>query len=670
MADAIREYERIVHSSGDHLFNRTVAAVLPIPNSAAPEAAIVHFTAGEVDVRSHFDEDSEPEEYTQVKYAPDPVMIGDRRAAAELMRHWQTAQAQNQPLRLHLQGLCAPGIPQDQALLMDEVLWIARDYPERWPVVDNRDKGLLSAAKEALLGSSAYCEVLGVEGIDDKNMHLRVSFGEEHHVTGERQGYLLRLPASLLDREPLLDRPITLRTGLLGTVEAGVRLADNTEARIKGSLDRSAPTYLPERGWQCKAVLIDSKRLELTHPTATGEIHLVVEPSRRFKYEMKQWSDRYGRSPFEVSLERSRFGFDLAECTITGPGGRQMECKVEAPEQTLVRERGKSLGAEREPPKSGPLSALWTRFTAKAESHSVGDIQKVYQPPYTPKPSADARSMDTVLRPPWQVKRGADAQTDRPRARPFEASRQDLPASISQPELPGAAVNKESPTVVPERIELKGFLAATPKLRTNGEIPYLKLQIGARELSIDGKPIGPASDKWHQITLLGKAAKEHAALQVGDEVAVSGSRLLSINRRGDKVSNIVDPSFKVLEKEMGQLVVARGSVQREPQLLSTPDGRVFARIMILADSLESRGPAALSKWQIGVFWDDAARDVLKVRKGDKVELSGQLTKVSWKQEGQQFDSFELRNAKCAPAPERQQALTKHKGKSEDFELSR
>lgn len=277
----------------------------------------------------------------------------------------------------------------------------------------------------------------------------------------------------------------------------------------------------------------------------------------------------------------------------------------------------------------GLLARLRERFSG-APSTGVDNartVESVLRPEFTRKAGADERDAESVLRPAWQIKPGADDKEKAPRQEP-----------------------QQPPTVKPERLEIEGYVARQPRLKTKNGIPYVRLHIGATSLKSDGHPKDPELDKWHSVVVFGREAHERSKLQPGERVAVAGDRIFSEKSLGaqkEVVSHIVNPHLSSIEKlKEPTTLKAKGEVFREPALLATDDGRAYTRVLIYADMMKQEGESKTlcTRWHTAVFWDSQAKEVAEtIKKGAKVEVEGKLVTVAWKQDGQMFEGQEIRN---------------------------
>lgn len=329
------------------------------------------------------------------------------------------------------------------------------------------------------------------------------------------------------------------------------------------------------------------------------------------------------------------------------------------PEKIKEYERNVQPEKLQEPEQNQGLFAKWKAWLAEKPQQQKRDLDSVYRPAYSAKPAADERSVDSVYRPPFTMKPAADDKAT-------EAVR--LPQSNVNPGRPAP------PDVRLERVAIDGYVASVPQIQKDKDgTPTLTFEVGANGLLVDGVRKSTDVEKWHTVTLKGPDIKEHASLQVGDPVALTAERV-HVLRPGvggtEKVSQLIDPNLAATEKPVGIMVVAKGTVCREPELKVAADGREYARVLIRADSISGKGVEWPSQWQTGVFWGKAARDVLQVAKlGKEVEISGALTKVSWRVGYKQHESSEIRNPLCRVL-EKESAKAPVLNKHREFELGR
>jgi single stranded DNA-binding protein len=203
------------------------------------------------------------------------------------------------------------------------------------------------------------------------------------------------------------------------------------------------------------------------------------------------------------------------------------------------------------------------------------------------------------------------------------------------------------------QVEARGTVIRNPDVRETGKgKTFTRFTIAADEVSRDGEKLDPEIHKWHTVLLWGEND-----INKGDRVRVSGEEVMRQyeDRQGDMrtAAEIHNASVEILERrkapEIEAPIEAVGNVVKDPELRTTANGKLVARISIAADEVKLNGEsidAQANKWQTAVFWGDKARQLGEtVKKGMPVRISGELVARSYTgQDGATKSAVEIHRA--------------------------
>lgn len=211
----------------------------------------------------------------------------------------------------------------------------------------------------------------------------------------------------------------------------------------------------------------------------------------------------------------------------------------------------------------------------------------------------------------------------------------------------------QPPTVTPERLAIKGYIAKEPQLRHAPDgTPYLRIHVGANEILSDGKPKRPDADLWHSAVIYGKQAQALKAHPVGTLVALAGDRVLTQRESAGKtivLSSIVNPTIELLPTQKSVSIEATGTVTLPPNIQYNADGVPFVKALIAADQvkiaeLSKDISQSVNRWHSAVFTGaDAFAFAAEASQGCRLKVAGDHTTVAWSQDGERFTSSEIRN---------------------------
>jgi len=96
-------------------------------------------------------------------------------------------------------------------------------------------------------------------------------------------------------------------------------------------------------------------------------------------------------------------------------------------------------------------------------------------------------------------------------------------------------------------------------------------------------------------------------------------------------------------------VVIRGTVAQEPEMRTTESGKKVLNVLVAAHSIERDGQrldAEENKWHQASFWNEKAEEVAaQLKKGTRIELSGDQRIVEYEKDGATRTASEIRNPK-------------------------
>ena len=96
-------------------------------------------------------------------------------------------------------------------------------------------------------------------------------------------------------------------------------------------------------------------------------------------------------------------------------------------------------------------------------------------------------------------------------------------------------------------------------------------------------------------------------------------------------------------------VVIRGTVAQEPEIRTTESGKKVVNVLVAAHSIERDGEklnAEQNKWHQATFWNEKAEmAAAQLKKGTRIELSGDQRLVEYEKDGATRTASEIRNPK-------------------------
>jgi single-strand DNA-binding protein len=96
-------------------------------------------------------------------------------------------------------------------------------------------------------------------------------------------------------------------------------------------------------------------------------------------------------------------------------------------------------------------------------------------------------------------------------------------------------------------------------------------------------------------------------------------------------------------------VVIRGTVAQEPEIRTTESGKKVLNVLVAAHSIERDGErldAEQNKWHQATFWNEKAEEAAaQLKKGTRIELSGDQRLVEYEKDGATRTASEIRNPK-------------------------
>ena len=110
-----------------------------------------------------------------------------------------------------------------------------------------------------------------------------------------------------------------------------------------------------------------------------------------------------------------------------------------------------------------------------------------------------------------------------------------------------------------------------------------------------------------------------------------------------------EPQPEVAAPSKQAPVVIRGTVAEEPEIRETDSGKRVVNVLVAAHAIERDGEKLdpeQNKWHRAAFWNEKAEQaVAELKKGTRIELTGDQRLVEYEKDGATRTASEIRNAK-------------------------